>query len=891
MISNILNNNINVITWNARGIRKKYFEFLNFLNSNKVDIALITETWLTSEVRLPSSDYKCYRVDRTDLKGGGVAILIRKSIQHSLLPTIKTQSVENIGISVRLMNSKEIKVYCVYFPGGSSSDSKRKVLKRDFNQLFAINGEYLLGGDFNCRHKDWGCIRANAWGNLLANLSLVLPINILFPPSPTYFPASSRGSPSVLDLFITNVPSLISQPITVSALSSDHNPVFCRLPWSGEKKVQYIQQINKANWKFFQTSLNMNLQNISTDLENISCINDVDCIVHDFTQAILSSVDKSVPKTIKKDDHTNTKLPVHVLDLIKMRNIHRRSWQKYRQPFYQNMVSHFNQLISNEILKFRNEKWNKKLSVLDKNGKPFWNIVKIIKNKNRNIPFLKDSGQTICTNVDKANLFARQFSTNHLVSQNLGDRETEILVEESIEKFDASQELTPSYAFVGVEDIKSVIKRLKVKKTGGLDQIKNVYLKHLPITGVKYLTFIINACLKLQYFPATWKIAKIVPISKAGKASDNAGGYRPISLLSSISKVYEKVLKEKILKVVYNKKIFPDQQFGFRTFHSTSHQVKRICNHVKRNRAQSKSTGMVLLDIEKAFDSVWHKGIIYKMLTFKIPLYLCKIVQSFLSGRCFSVFVDGGVSSLVNFNFGVPQGSVLGPSLYNLYTSDFPKIPQCESAIFADDVAIFCSDKLALNIERSLSRAVEILHNYYNKWKIKLNDEKFQAIFFTRKRKSCYLPSSQLKINGKDIAWERSVKYLGIHLDTKLTFSDHINSTLKKIGIAIKLLYPFINRNSTLTNDNKIIIFKVIFQAILLYGSPVWGKAASCHIKKLQVSQNKLLKMMLNLPWRHSTIDLHQRANVEWISERIQKLANKFDYSCDISENPLINQL
>lgn len=891
MASNILNN-LNIITWNSKSIRNKYFEFLNFLNSQKVDVALVTETWLTNVDTLPSSDFQCYRVDRSEQRGGGVAIFVKRSIQHSLLPVIRTRLIENVGISVKLLNGNEVKIYCIYFPGGTSSDLKKDFFKRDLRQLFSTSGEFLLGGDLNCRHKDWGCIRANCWGNLLTQFPHFFPINILFPPSPTFFPAGSHGSPSVLDLFFTNMSCQLVNPISIDALSSDHNPVLCRLPWSGEKKVRYIQQFHKANWKLFQTTMNAELQNVSMDLNNISSFDDVDCAVQIFTQGILSSVEKCVPKKLKEDSFLNKTLPSHVLEMIKLRNIHRRNWQRYRQPFSKNMVSHFNQLISREILHLRNKEWNNKLSTLDKNGKPFWNIVKITKNKNRKIPFLRENNEIVCSNEDKANVFAERFLKNHRVSEHLGDSETNALVDSKIDNFNNLNLLTPSNAFVSTKDINIIIKDLKLKKTGGLDNIKNTYIKHLSKEGIQFLTFIINACLKMQYFPIKWKIAKIIPICKAGKPPDLASGYRPISLLSSLSKIYEKILKEKMLKYISDEKIFPDQQFGFRRFHSTSHQVKRICQHVKSKRIQGKSTGMILLDIEKAFDSVWHKGIIYKMIKFKVPLYLCKIVQSFLSDRCFSVHVNSGISSLFTFNFGVPQGSVLGPLLYNLYTSDIPTIPLCEIAIFADDTAIYSSDELALNIESNLVQAVEILSNFYNKWKIKLNADKFQAIFFSRKRKSCYLPSNQfIQINGIDIAWENSVKYLGIHLDTKLTFNHHINCTIKKVNIAIKLLYPFINRRSALTIENKVIIMKVIFQAILLYGSPVWGRAALCHIKKLQVSQNKLLKMMLNLPFRYSTCDLHQETNVELISERIQKLEANFALRCNSSDNPLINQI
>lgn len=146
-------------------------------------------------------------------------------------------------------------------------------------------------------------------------------------------------------------------------------------------------------------------------------------------------------------------------------------------------------------------------------------------------------------------------------------------------------------------------------------------------------------------------------------------------------------------------------------------------------------------------------------------------------------------------------------------------------------------------------------------------------------------------VNGHLIAWESSVKYLGIYLDKKLTFQERIRRTLHKISIATRMLYPFINRKSPLSDQNKIIIHKVIFQALLLYGCQVWGKCARCHVKKLQIQQNKLLKMMLNLPWHHSTSDLHSRANVELISDRIQKLIDTFLIRCDLPDNPLVNEL
>lgn len=135
------------------------------------------------------------------------------------------------------------------------------------------------------------------------------------------------------------------------------------------------------------------------------------------------------------------------------------------------------------------------------------------------------------------------------------------------------------------------------------------------------------------------------------------------------------------------------------------------------------------------------------------------------------------------------------------------------------------------------------------------------------------------------------MKYLGIFLDKKLTFQCHITNIQKKVNMYIKILYPLINRKSTLSNSNKIIILKVIFQSIMLYGCPVWGKSAISHLKKLQICQNKVLKMMLNLPRRYPTDLLHELCNTSKVIDRITTISTKFKISCEISDNALISSI
>lgn len=279
------------------------------------------------------------------------------------------------------------------------------------------------------------------------------------------------------------------------------------------------------------------------------------------------------------------------------------------------------------------------------------------------------------------------------------------------------------------------------------------------------------------------------------------------------------------------------------------------------------------------------------MIQFNFPLYLIRTVESFLKERFFCVCLNDKYSDLLEIPAGVPQGSVLGPILYILYCSDMPDFNGCNYATYADDTCLFFSHEFGQNIVTELQCALDNLVHYFQKWKIKINGEKTQAVFFTRKRKSCFYPTNQLKINGTCIPWSDNVKYLGVYMDRKLIFDLHIKRQIEKFHIARNMLYPLIKRGSYLSYENKIILAKVVFQSLFLYACPVWGVCAASHIKKLQICQNKLLKMMLNLPWYFSTRILHSNNNIKLIRDRIDTVTERFKFFSFMSENPLISNL
>lgn len=264
-------------------------------------------------------------------------------------------------------------------------------------------------------------------------------------------------------------------------------------------------------------------------------------------------------------------------------------------------------------------------------------------------------------------------------------------------------------------------------------------------------------------------------LHKPSKPAKYPTSYRPISLLNSLSKLFEKVIHSRMSKFIELKKLYPNYQFGFRENLCTTYQICRLNEIITKSFEEKSFTLVAFLDFEQAFDKVWHEGLLEKLASHNFPSYIQNQIQSYLKDRQFQVRVNSALSSPRKISAGVPQGSVLAPLLFNLYVADMPQMEGSELAMFADDTAIIVKHQHVETARNILQRACDQLSSWLVRWKIHLNVDKTVCKIFTLRRK--YIDPQQIEIYNSAIPWNpcrETVKYLGVELDKKLTWKAHI---------------------------------------------------------------------------------------------------------------------
>ena len=369
------------------------------------------------------------------------------------------------------------------------------------------------------------------------------------------------------------------------------------------------------------------------------------------------------------------------------------------------------------------------------------------------------------------------------------------------------------------------MENLELNKANGCD---NISIKVIQIYGESIalpLKLLFETALKEKKFPDIWKLANVVPVHKK-EEKKLLKNYRPISLLPIFSKIFERVIHNPLFNHFVSNKLFTPAQSGFLPGDSCIAQMLSIIHEIKTSFDSNPPADVrgVFLDISKAFDKVWHKGLLYRIKSYRVEGELLSLLEYYLRDRKQRVVLNGQNSVWRKINSGAPQGSVLGLLLFLIYINHLPDGIMSICKIFADDTSLFSKIIDTRNSQNTLNSDLEIIKNWAYQWKMQFNpDPKKQAneVIFSRKSNRCTYPP--VTFNNNIIATCPHQKHLGVVLDSKLDFSIHIEQKIRKCNTVIGLIRRlsvclprkallFINPLSDLTSIT--VIFCMINQVI-----------------------------------------------------------------------------
>ena len=858
----------NIFLWNAGSLPAKRNELILAAAKHNAGVILITETWLTPNDSFNLPGYTTIKDDRTATRGG-VAILIHDSINFTNFNPTYNFPFEACFIK---LDSPKIILGVVYISQGDQ-------LTTDIlNILTNLGSPYIIGGDWNAKHKLWNNFTSNRAGNTLFKHYQTHRYRIVHPQDFTF--QSGKRKPSTLDFFLTDIQKNFKCTIT-DDFNTNHRPVMIT-----PTNTNITQNLHTTtDWTSYQNHTN-NMRITYSFRSN----QDIDNSITELTKFLHTCRARAkIPATNMNNEahHYNDAV---LQSLIR----HRRAIRKKGQILGAHIVSYqmkdITATIKKRITYLRSRKWDHTLRSFQKPDPTFWPTYRKLSTSKEDkiLPPLISESRIITSTEDKVESLAATFTAVHNQATQLNSNH-QAIIEDFAVTFNQRTVTNDTDFPISPYQIFNYIKFSANRKAPGNDGITTLMLKHASKKIILQIYYIFRFTISIGYFPDKWKIAKVIPIPKPGKPRNSLTSYRPISLLSILGKLLERCIHAVIMDHLSINNTLANQQFGFRRGHSTIQQILRISQSVIHEMNVNRCVAMVLLDLSKAFDTVWHEALLYKLYKIGIPYGLLKLACSYLTNRKMFVHGRGANSKMHPVTAGVPQGSILGPIFFNIYINDIPKINSCELALYADDTAIYSSSwQLSALIPRLQSYINDILI-YLANWKLQINPDKTEAILFTR-RKNIIASKNKfsIQIHGTPIPWQEQVKYLGIQLHHKMLWNVAIEERIVKTLKVAAHLYPYISYKSPLNLSLRINIYKSCIRPVLTYGTQAWWFTTSTNRERVQTTQNRILRTILHPPLKYTNRALHEDANILYIHEYINKLINSYDVNNH--SNPLARQ-
>ena len=860
---------LNILHLNVRSLRRKKEQVSQLAHSTDASIIALSETWLDQSVTDNEISIDGYNITRNDRAstGGGVCIYIKNNISYNRRTDLEKEDLEGVWIDICLKKTKPILICCLYRPPQQIN----------FNATFEetlssipTQTELIILGDMNINLND-----VNRNCNLKKDYLKILRCSGLKQIIDKPTRVTELTSTLIDHILVSNVNN-ISQCGVLPIGLSDHCAIYCtrKLPRYCVNRQQITQVRSYRNYS--KDILNNEITNQNWD--DVYNANDINSSWDNFEFRFNSIINKIAPKRQRKiKTRTEPWITQDILEAIHDRDKALRTFHQqkdnalYRdfckkRNYVQKLVKEAKKnFLINETEKHRND------------SKRLWKALKLTGYSNKNKqsePIVLNIENTICYDPVNVSEHINSFFIN--VAQNIVNA-----LPSFVDYFSAfSEKCTNFYRKLGVtpgffkikevrpDYINKQLRNIKINKSTGLDDIGPKFLHDGADALTPIVTFLINLSISQKIVPNCTKRAKVTPIHKKNSKLE-VGNYRPISILPTISKILEKAVHSQVEHHCKNNNLIYHLQSGFRPSHSTSTCLTYLHDQVRKEIEKGNYVGLIMLDVQKAFDSVNHQHLCEKI---KLAGIEPDWFISYLQNRKQTVFANGVSSSEQNIKCGVPQGSILGPWCYLIYCNDLPVSVKSSTVIlYADDTILLFSDKSLDKVREILVEDMSSCFHWLSDNRLAMHKGKTEMLVFSSKRKRHNTKNFTINHDGHTISPSKVVKYLGLPLNCVLSGEEIVTSVVSKVTTRLKFLY---RHREHLTFMPR----KILAQALILshfdYSIGAWYMALNKkHQEALQIAQNKIVRFVLDLgPRSHIGQNELDRVGLLCVKDRARQL-------------------
>ena len=833
------NSNFSLLHLNIRSVVSHFTEFLCYLDTlNFVfKVIALSETAINAtSINYNIPNYSCEMNIRENRKGGGVSLYVHNTFQYKVRNDLQLGGVVN-SVFVELLktttNSKHnIICGCIYRPPSMSLSVFNELLSDMFGKILSENKYVYIFGDFN----------VNTMSSVIGNANTqefkdIFSSNYCLPliTKPTRV---TNSCSSLIDNIYSNVPintgKCNSGILEVSI--SDHYAIFA-IDNSTHTKAN-ASNVTKRSF------CNKNIENFKRCLTNQSW----DFVYEsEDLQAAFSRfqgvIDVHFNTNFKLHTFTRTYINRHPWMTEALRTQIRLKNSKYKEyvksknvdivESYKDSKRILHSSLRNAEIQYYSEQYELNSGDMFKSWKVLKTILALNSNSEKRQLCLTINNVAVTNSIDIANGFNDFFvSIGPELAKDIHSDINPLTyvnnVNNSIVIFDVS-----------CDEVKNIIRSLK-NSSAGHDEFPTFVGKLCVDSYIEPLTSLINYSLKTGVFPSELKLARMVPIFKAGDSSALTN-YRPISVLTFFAKVFEKIVYNKLLNFISDNNILYDHQYGFRKGRSTQQAIITLVDKITKSQDIGDIVITLLIDLKKAFDTIDHRILLRKLYSYGIRGSMLKWMESYLTDRSQYVVIDGKVSQTRGIKCGVPQGSILGPLLFIISVNDICNVsPMLFKILYADDTCVLINGNHLNNLIDRLNTELISLNNWFKANKLSLNTKKSFFMIFHRSR---IKPNviNKVVIDNHELTQVNSAKYLGVIIDHKLNWIEHISYVKSKMSKGIGILYK---ARQFLTKKALLMLYHAYIFPYMTYCIEVWGCASQTQLNCLFLLQKKIIRIM-----------------------------------------------